>query len=360
MLLGEGSGLDSEDVVRRAQQQPVDPRARRPAGGAARAAGLWSRARCRRSTLAELSRGPSDARPSSAAPCAISASAPCSTGSPPTRPSPRPQPTDQRTVEPGEDKVTGFVFKVQANMDPKHRDRVAFVRLCSGRFQRGMKLNMVRHNKPIAIVEPDLLLRPRARDRRGGMARRHHRRAQPRPAPRRRRAHARASRSRFTGIPNFAPEILMRVRLGDPMRAKHLRAALEDLAEEGVTQVFRPELGAEWIVGVVGQLQLDVLQHPARGRVQPADRLRARPLRHRPLVRRRRRRGSSTASARPSARASPPIATATRSTSPATTGTWAGCRRISRRSASPRPASVTEPSTHSVPAGSCRPSYSPC
>ena len=65
---------------------------------------------------------------------------------------------------------------------------------------------------------------------------------------------------RFTGIPNFAPEILMRVRLGDPMRAKHLKAALEDLAEEGVTQVFRPQLGAEWIVGVVGQLQLDVLQ----------------------------------------------------------------------------------------------------
>ena len=64
----------------------------------------------------------------------------------------------------------------------------------------------------------------------------------------------------FTGIPSFAPEILMRVRLGDPMRAKHLKAALEDLAEEGVTQVFRPQLGAEWIVGVVGQLQLDVLQ----------------------------------------------------------------------------------------------------
>ena len=65
---------------------------------------------------------------------------------------------------------------------------------------------------------------------------------------------------KFTGIPSFAPEILMRVRLGDPMRAKHLKAALEDLAEEGVTQVFRPQLGAEWIVGVVGQLQLDVLQ----------------------------------------------------------------------------------------------------
>src|SRR3954452_8182762 len=69
-------------------------------------------------------------------------------------PSPQPQPADGRTVEPGEDKVTGFVFKVQANMDPKHRDRVAFVRLCSGRFQRGMKLNMVRHSKPIAVSSP--------------------------------------------------------------------------------------------------------------------------------------------------------------------------------------------------------------
>jgi peptide chain release factor 3 len=65
---------------------------------------------------------------------------------------------------------------------------------------------------------------------------------------------------RFTGIPNFAPEILMRVRLGDPLRAKHLKKALEDMAEEGVTQVFRPRIGADWIVGVVGQLQLDVLR----------------------------------------------------------------------------------------------------
>jgi peptide chain release factor 3 len=100
---------------------------------------------------------------------------------------------------------------------------------------------------------------PGARAGGGGVARRHHRPAQPRPAPRRRRLE-RGRAVRFTGIPNFAPEILMRVRLGDPMRAKHLRKALEDMAEEGVTQVFRPYIGADWIVGVVGQLQLDVLK----------------------------------------------------------------------------------------------------
>jgi peptide chain release factor 3 len=174
-------------------------------------------------------------------------------------PSPRPQPAEPRPVEPGEDQVTGFVFKVQANMDPKHRDRVAFVRLCSGRFQRGMKLNMVRHQKPIAVSAPifffarereiaeeawpgDIIGVPNHGQLRVGDAL------------------SEGEPVRFTGIPNFAPEILMRVRLGDPMRAKHLRAALEDLAEEGVTQVFRPLLGAEWVVGVVGQLQLDVLK----------------------------------------------------------------------------------------------------
>jgi peptide chain release factor 3 len=174
-------------------------------------------------------------------------------------PSPRPQASETREVEPEEEKVTGFVFKVQANMDPKHRDRVAFVRLCSGRFQRGMKLTMVRHGKQLAVSNPimffarerelaeeawpgDIIGLPNHGQLRVGDAL------------------SEGEAVRFTGIPNFAPEILMRVRLGDPMRAKHLRKALEDLAEEGVTQVFRPYIGADWIVGVVGQLQLDVLK----------------------------------------------------------------------------------------------------
>lgn len=174
-------------------------------------------------------------------------------------PSPRPQPGEPRTVEPDENKVTGFVFKVQANMDPNHRDRVAFFRVSSGTFKRGMKLFQVRTGKSIAVHNPifffaqerelaeealpgDIIGIPNHGTLRVGDTL------------------TEGENIRFTGIPNFAPEILRRVRLDDPMRAKQLRRALEDLAEEGVTQVFRPMLGAQWIVGVVGQLQLDVLQ----------------------------------------------------------------------------------------------------
>ena len=174
-------------------------------------------------------------------------------------PSPRPQPAVGRTIEPGEDKVAGFVFKVQANMDPRHRDRVAFVRLCSGRFERGMKLTMVRHQKQLAVANPIMFFareRELAEEAWPGDIIGVPNHGQLRVGD----ALSEGEPIRFTGIPNFAPEILMRVRLGDPMRAKHLRKALEDLAEEGVTQVFRPHLGADWIVGVVGQLQLDVLK----------------------------------------------------------------------------------------------------
>ena len=174
-------------------------------------------------------------------------------------PPPRPQAAQARAIAPAEETVSGFVFKVQANMDPKHRDRVAFVRLCSGRFTRGMKLTMVRHGKQIAVSNPifffagdreivdeawpgDIIGVPNHGQLRVGDAL------------------SEGEPIRFTGIPNFAPEILQRVRLGDPMRAKHLKKALEDLAEEGVTQVFRPLIGSDWVVGVVGQLQLDVLK----------------------------------------------------------------------------------------------------
>ncbi|MEO1089207.1 MAG: peptide chain release factor 3 [Pseudomonadota bacterium] len=174
-------------------------------------------------------------------------------------PSPRPQPASDRLVEPGEERVTGFVFKVQANMDPKHRDRVAFMRLCSGRFTRGMKLKQVRSGKALTVSSPIFFF---ADDR--GLADE----AWPGDiigVPNHGVLRVGDSLSegedvRFTGIPNFAPEILQRVRLDDPMKQKHLRRALEDLAEEGVTQVFKPMLGAQWVVGVVGRLQLDVLQ----------------------------------------------------------------------------------------------------
>jgi len=173
-------------------------------------------------------------------------------------PSPRKQPAEPRWIDPAEPAVTGFVFKMQANMDPNHRDRVAFVRICSGRFVRGMKLTQARTGKVMAVSNPifffaqertlaeealpgDVIGIPNHGTLRVGDSL------------------TEGEAIRFTGIPNFAPEILRRVRLDDPIRAKQLRKALEDLAEEGVTQVFRPMIGAQWIVGVVGALQLDVL-----------------------------------------------------------------------------------------------------
>jgi peptide chain release factor 3 len=173
-------------------------------------------------------------------------------------PAPGPQPARAGPVAPGEPRCSGFIFKVQANMDPNHRDRVAFMRVCSGALKRGMKLTNPRLGKAMTISSPITFF---ARDRelaelarpgdivgipnhgtlrvgdtlseRGDIA--------------------------FTGLPDFAPEILRRVRLDDPMKSKQMRKGLEDLAEEGVIRIFKPAIGSNWIVGVVGALQLDVL-----------------------------------------------------------------------------------------------------
>ena len=173
-------------------------------------------------------------------------------------PPPGAQPARDGAVAPDEPRVSGFIFKVQANMDPNHRDRIAFMRVCSGALKRGMKLTNGRAGKAVTIQNPITFF---ARDRelaelarpgdivgipnhgtlrvgdtlseRGDVA--------------------------FTGLPDFAPEILRRVRLGDPMKAKQMRKGLEDLAEEGVIRIFKPAIGSSWIVGVVGALQLDVL-----------------------------------------------------------------------------------------------------
>ena len=173
-------------------------------------------------------------------------------------PPPRPQPAEPAPVAPERADVTGFVFKVQANMDPNHRDRIAFMRLCSGTFKRGMKLTPSGHGKPIAIHSPilffaqqreladeafpgDIIGIPNHGTLRVGDTL------------------SEKADVRFTGLPNFAPEILRRVALKDPTKTKQLRKALDDMAEEGVTQVFYPEIGSNWIIGVVGQLQLEVL-----------------------------------------------------------------------------------------------------
>jgi peptide chain release factor 3 len=159
-------------------------------------------------------------------------------------------------TEPG---MAAFVFKIQANMDPNHRDRIAFVRLCSGKLTRGMKVKQVRSGKSMSLNAPQFFF---AQDR--ALAE---------------EAYAgdvvgipnhgtlrigdtltEGEDLNFVGVPNFAPEILRRVRLGDAMKAKKLKEALQQLAEEGVAQVFRPADGSPALVGVVGPLQLDVLR----------------------------------------------------------------------------------------------------
>jgi peptide chain release factor 3 len=173
-------------------------------------------------------------------------------------PPPRPQPAAERRVEPDEEKVTGFVFKIQANMDPRHHDRIAFLRLCSGRFKRGMKLLQVRTGADLYVRTPlqflgqdreladeafagDILGVPNHGKLRIGDTL------------------TEGEALRFTGIPSFAPELLKRVRPEDPLRVKHLGRALLQLAEEGVARVFRQPLGGQWIVGVVGGLQFEII-----------------------------------------------------------------------------------------------------
>ncbi len=174
-------------------------------------------------------------------------------------PEPRPQPADPKPIEPDDPKVSGFVFKVQANMDQNHRDRIAFVRLSSGTFKRGMRLRNVRTGKDMAVSNPMFFFghdRELAEEAVAGdiVGIPNHGALSVGDTL------TEGANIKVTGIPNFAPEIIRRVRLADPMKTKQLAKALSDLAEEGVAQIFRRMVGADYIVGVVGQLQLEVLQ----------------------------------------------------------------------------------------------------
>ncbi|MEM1106335.1 MAG: peptide chain release factor 3 [Pseudomonadota bacterium] len=158
----------------------------------------------------------------------------------------------------GDDKeVSGFVFKIQANMDPNHRDRIAFLRLSSGEFKRGMKLKttagkLLNVHNPLMFLAQDreIMETAYAGDVIG---------VPNHGALRVGDSLSTSGKIQFAGIPNFAPEILRRARIADPMKQKHLRKALESLAEEGVTQLFRPQIGSDMIVGAVGQLQFEVM-----------------------------------------------------------------------------------------------------
>lgn len=173
-------------------------------------------------------------------------------------PAPRPYRAVERVIEPTENKVTAFVFKIQANMDPKHRDRIAFVRLCSGEFNKGMKLYHVRSNKQVVIHSPQLFL---AQDREAadiawpgdiiGIPNHGNLRIGD--------VLTEGENLSFTGIPSFAPELMQRVISIDPLKAKHLGNALVQLAEEGTARVFKSAYDSGWVVGVVGALQFDVL-----------------------------------------------------------------------------------------------------
>ncbi len=174
-------------------------------------------------------------------------------------PPPRAQEADTRTVSAAEPSLTAFVFKIQANMDPNHRDRIAFVRLCSGKLVRGMKVKQVRTGKTISLHAPQFFFaqdRALAEEARAGDVV-----GIPNHGTLRIGDTLTESEDlNFSGVPNFAPEILRRVRLLDAMKAKKARQALQHLAEEGVAQVFRPADGSPALVGVVGPLQLDVLR----------------------------------------------------------------------------------------------------
>ncbi len=173
-------------------------------------------------------------------------------------PSPRPRQAATRMVQPEETEFSGVVFKIQANMDKAHRDRIAFMRICSGSFTRGMRLRHHRTNKEMAISNATIFM---AQDRTGveeafagdiiGIPN-----------------HGTIKIGdtftekeilKFIGIPSFAPELFRRIRLRDPLKAKQLQKGLEQLAEEGAVQLFRPLVNNDYILGAVGLLQFDVI-----------------------------------------------------------------------------------------------------
>jgi peptide chain release factor 3 len=174
-------------------------------------------------------------------------------------PPPRAQDSNLRKVEASEPGMSAFVFKIQANMDPNHRDRIAFARLCSGKLTRGMKAKLVRTGKNMSLSSPQFFF---AQDRAladeafaGDVV------GIPNHGTLRiGDTLTEGEDLTFVGVPSFAPEIVRRVRLTDAMKAKKLKEALQQMSEEGVVQVFRPRDGAPALVGVVGPLQLDVLK----------------------------------------------------------------------------------------------------
>ncbi len=175
-------------------------------------------------------------------------------------PSPMPRETKTRIVSSEEEKFSGFVFKIQANMDPQHRDRIAFMRICSGVYRRGMKLKHVRTGKDVRISDAVTFMagdREHAEFAYAGDIIGIHNHGTIQIGD----TFTEGEDLHFTGIPNFAPELFRRIRLKDPLKMKQLNKGLIQLSEEGAVQVFRPFKSNDLIVGAVGVLQFDVVVH---------------------------------------------------------------------------------------------------
>ena len=178
-------------------------------------------------------------------------------------PGPQSRPTATRLVNTDEEKFTGFVFKIQANMDPQHRDRIAFLRICSGTFEKGIKLFQVRLGKDVKITDALTFM---------AASRGHIEAAYPgdiiglhnHGTIRIGDTFTQGEVLQFTGIPNFAPELFRRAQLRDPLKMKALLKGLMQLCEEGATQLFRPLNNNDLILGAVGVLQFDVVAHRLR------------------------------------------------------------------------------------------------
>jgi peptide chain release factor 3 len=173
-------------------------------------------------------------------------------------PPPGSRPTTGPARSSGEPALTGFVFKIQANMDPSHRDRIAFFRVCSGKYTRGMKLRHVRLGRDVRIADALTFMaadRERAEEAWAGDILGLHNHGTINIGD----TFTEGEELTFTGIPNFAPELFRRAVLGDPLRAKALHKGLDQLCEEGATQLFRPLRNNDVILGAVGPLQFDVV-----------------------------------------------------------------------------------------------------
>ncbi len=173
-------------------------------------------------------------------------------------PSPQPRATTSRQVQGEEPTLTGFVFKIQANMDPSHRDRIAFLRICSGRYQRGMRLHHVRLGKEVRIADALTFMaadRQQADEAWAGDIIGLHNHGTINIGD----TFTEGERLTFTGIPNFAPEMFRRAVLKDPLRMKALQKGLNQLCEEGATQLFRPLRNNDLILGAIGPLQFEVV-----------------------------------------------------------------------------------------------------